>query len=103
MSEHERLGHVVANKVCEACNLGKKTRPTSKNEIQRTNNFLEELSVDPMGPITPISLGGSRYVGVIVDSATRFTWVTHLESKRGAVKAIVEIIIQAESQHESCV
>lgn len=54
-----------------------------------------------MGPITPVSLGGARYVLVVVDSATRYVWVSSLESKRGAVEAIIEMVKQAESQHEA--
>ncbi|MBW0545089.1 hypothetical protein O181_084804, partial [Austropuccinia psidii MF-1] len=51
-----------------------------------------------MGPITPTSIGGSNFVLVVVDTATRFSWVVFLKSKDKAKEKMVEIINKAENR-----
>lgn len=92
VSDHERLGHPGRSNGCKPCMEGKMARPTFKHHIVRTENHLEEISVDLMGPITPESLGGARYVLVVVDSATRFVWTSFLPSKDQALERIKQII-----------
>lgn len=92
VSNHERLGHPGRSNGCKPCMVGKMARPTFKNHIEQTENILEEISVDLMGPITPDSLGGSKYILVMVDSATRFVWTSFLSSKDQALEHIQRII-----------
>jgi hypothetical protein len=46
-----------------------------------TDRPLELLHMDLFGPITYISIGGSKYCLVIVDDYSRFTWVFFLKEK----------------------
>ena len=46
-----------------------------------TSRPLELVHLDLMGPIRTESLGGKRYIMVLVDDFTRYTWVILLKSK----------------------
>ncbi|MBW0513120.1 hypothetical protein O181_052835 [Austropuccinia psidii MF-1] len=67
--KHECLSHSGTEKGCEACHLGKETRSQFKNK-----NECNTDPIDLMGPITPTSLGGSKYVLVAVDTGSCFSW-----------------------------
>ena len=46
-----------------------------------TSRCLELLHVDLMGPAGTESLGGKRYITVIVDDFSRYTWVEFFREK----------------------
>ncbi|MBW0467784.1 hypothetical protein O181_007499, partial [Austropuccinia psidii MF-1] len=96
ISEHKRLGHTGKSNNCEACKAGKSTRIAFNGNIKRPDTQLEEISIDLMGPITPKYLGGARYILVVVDSYTRYSWVRILKSKEDAKHKLAKIITQAE-------
>ena len=101
---HKRLGHVSLSflnklvtkdlvvglpsikfnddKVCDAYARGKQVRSSfkSKNYVSTTRP-LEMLHVDLGGPMKITSRGGKRYVLMIVDDYSRFTWTLFLASK----------------------
>ena len=64
------------DQICKACQLSKQTKISFqlKNEVS-TSKPLELLHMDLFGPSEILSLGGKRYVFVIVDDYSRFTWV----------------------------
>jgi len=70
------------DKVCDACAIGKQVRTSfkSKNCVS-TSRPLELLHVDLCGPMRVPSRGGKRYMLVIVDDYSRFTWTLFLTSK----------------------
>ncbi|MBW0463584.1 hypothetical protein O181_003299 [Austropuccinia psidii MF-1] len=53
-----------------------------------------------MGPITPTSLGGSKYVLVEIDTRSRFSWVRMLKEKSEAKEEVLKIIRQLENRFE---
>jgi hypothetical protein len=74
--------HFEKDRVYSACQAGKQvgTHHPHKN-IMTTDMSLELLHIDLFGPITYISIGGSKYCFVIVDDYSRFTWVFFLQEK----------------------
>ena len=70
------------NTICASCQKGKQHRSSfkSKNEIS-TKRPLELIHIDLFGPIDVSSLGGKKYVLVIVDDFSRFTWTIFLAHK----------------------
>ena len=52
-----------------------------KVNVIATSRCLELLHVDLMGPTRTESLGGKRYIMVIVDDFSRYTWVEFLREK----------------------
>ena len=53
-----------------------------------TSRPLELLHLDLIGPTRIESLGGKRYIMVVVDDFTRYTWVILLRSKSDAPENI---------------
>ena len=58
----------VKKTICGACQMGKQTKAShQKVNVIATSRCLELLHVDLMGPTRNESLGGKRYIMVIVD------------------------------------
>ena len=55
-------------------------------KVVSTTRPLELLHMDLCGPMRTASHGGKRYMFVIIDDFSRFTWVIFLVSKAGAFK-----------------
>jgi transposase InsO family protein len=71
--------------VCGPCQLGKQTRAAHKKNLGiLTSRNLELLHMDLMGPTRTASLGGRKYILVIVDDFSRYTWVLLLREKSDA-------------------
>ena len=51
-----------------------------------------------MGPIRTKSLGGKRYIIVVVDDFTRYTWVILLRSKSNALEHIEALCIRLQNE-----
>jgi len=107
---HQRLGHLnffnmlkIAGKdivkdlpkmektgtgICGSCQLGKQTQAAHKKTsgIQTSRN-LELLHMELMGPTRTASLGGKRYILVIVDDFSRYTWAIPIREKSDAFDA----------------
>ncbi|KAA0067050.1 gag-pol polyprotein [Cucumis melo var. makuwa] len=74
---------VNGNFYCGDCQIGKKTRSTHKSLKEcYTNRVLELLHMDLMGPMQTESLGGKRYVLVVVDDYSRYTWKWDVRSEQ---------------------
>jgi hypothetical protein len=74
--------------ICGSCQLGKQTRAAHKKTsgIQTSRN-LELLHMDLMGPTRTASLGEKRYILVIVDDFSRYTWAIPIREKYDAFDA----------------
>jgi hypothetical protein len=71
--------------VCGACQLGKQTRAAHKKTSGiHTSKNLELLHMDLMGPTRTANLGGKRYILVIVDDFSRYTWAIPIREKSDA-------------------
>nr|GEU48378.1 hypothetical protein [Tanacetum cinerariifolium] len=68
--------------LCYACAMGKSKKKSHKPESEDTNQEkLYFLHMDLCGPICVESVNGKKYILVIVDDYSRFTWVKCLRSK----------------------
>ena len=69
----------VTNVVCGPCQLGKQTKAQHHATLTTTTpRPLELLHVDLMGKTRIESLGGKKYIMVVIDDFTKFTWVVLL-------------------------
>ena len=97
---HKRLGHVneeylkkelnssdIGKFSCDTCLKNKSTRIISRNQPVRSKRPLEKIHSDLAGPITPISLGGNKYVITFTDEYSRFSWVFLKNVKSGCLDA----------------
>ncbi|GJT63398.1 retrovirus-related pol polyprotein from transposon TNT 1-94 [Tanacetum coccineum] len=65
-----------------ACQLGKSKKHTHKPKTENTNlEVLNTLHMDLCGPMRVQTINGKKYILVIVDDYSRFTWVKFLRSK----------------------
>ena len=53
-----------------------------------------------MGPITPESIGGNRFVLVVVDNYSGYTWCRPIKGKDMAFKNLIDIIRQGQNLTE---
>nr|GEZ68600.1 ribonuclease H-like domain-containing protein [Tanacetum cinerariifolium] len=61
--------------LCSACAMGKSTRKTHKLKFEDTNQEkLYLLHMDLCGPMRVESVNGKKYILVIVDDYSQFTW-----------------------------
>nr|GFA27936.1 retrovirus-related Pol polyprotein from transposon TNT 1-94 [Tanacetum cinerariifolium] len=76
--------------LCSACAMGKSKKKPHKPKSEDTNqekNYL--LHMDLCGPIRVSSVNGKKYILIIVNDYSRFTWVNCLRSKDEALDFII--------------
>ncbi|XP_049381315.1 uncharacterized protein LOC125845854 [Solanum stenotomum] len=91
------------NKVCDACVKGKQTRSSFKPKKQMSSSrALELIHMDLCGHVKIQSKGGKKYILVIVDGYSRFTWTMFLKSKCEMVDVLMIFIkmIQTELNYK---
>ena len=67
-------------------------------QTSATSRPLDLLHLDLMGPTRTESLGGKRYIMVVVDDFTRYAWVILLRSKSDAPKHIEALCIRLQNE-----
>nr|GEZ94284.1 retrovirus-related Pol polyprotein from transposon TNT 1-94 [Tanacetum cinerariifolium] len=79
--------------LCSACAIGKSTKKTHKPKSEDTNQEkLYLLHMDLCGPMRVESVNGKKYILVIVDDYSRFTWVKFLRSKDETPNFIIKFL-----------
>ncbi|GKE08650.1 retrovirus-related pol polyprotein from transposon TNT 1-94 [Tanacetum coccineum] len=79
--------------LCSACSLGKSKKHSHKPKSEDTNQEkLYLLHMDLCGPMRVESINGKKYILVIVDDYSRFTWVKFLRSKDEAPEFIIKFL-----------
>ncbi|GJS88708.1 retrovirus-related pol polyprotein from transposon TNT 1-94 [Tanacetum coccineum] len=79
--------------LCSACALGKSSKKPHKPKSEDTNQEkLYLLHMDLCGPMRVASVSGKKYILVIVDDYSRFTWVKCLRSKDEAPVFIINFL-----------
>ena len=104
VSKHESVLGIpklsrISNVVCGPCQLGKQTK--AKHPSTQTSTIsrpLELLHLDLMGSTRTESLGGKRYIIVVVDDFTRYTWVILLRSKSDAPEHIEALCTRLQNE-----
>nr|GFA08988.1 hypothetical protein [Tanacetum cinerariifolium] len=83
--------------LCSACAMGKSTKKSHKPKSEDTNQEkLYLLHMDLCGPMHVESVNGKKYILVIVDDYSRFTWVKFLQSVNG--KKYILVIVDDYSR-----
>ncbi|GJZ31041.1 retrovirus-related pol polyprotein from transposon TNT 1-94 [Tanacetum coccineum] len=79
--------------LCSTCVLGKIKKSSHQSKAEDTNQEkLYLLHMDLCGPMHVESINGKKYILVIVDDYSGFTWVKFLRSKDEAPDAIIKCI-----------
>ncbi|GJR52733.1 retrovirus-related pol polyprotein from transposon TNT 1-94 [Tanacetum coccineum] len=79
--------------LCSTCSLGKSKKSSHQPKAKDTNQEkLYHLHMDLCCPMRVESINEKKYILVIVDDYSRFTWVKFLRSKDEDPKAIIKCI-----------
>ncbi|GJR97891.1 integrase, catalytic region, zinc finger, CCHC-type containing protein [Tanacetum coccineum] len=86
--------------LCSACALGKSKKSSHQPMTKDTNQeTLYLLYMDLCGPMRMESINEKKYILVIVDDYSRFTWVKFMRSKEEALDAIIKCIKNIKECH----
>ncbi|GJT40290.1 retrovirus-related pol polyprotein from transposon TNT 1-94 [Tanacetum coccineum] len=90
--------------LCSACALGKSKKSSHQPKAEDTNQEkLYLLHMDLCGPMRVASINGKRYILVIVDDYSRFTWVRFLKTKDEAPATLREWYENVGITHQTSV
>nr|GFC25171.1 retrovirus-related Pol polyprotein from transposon TNT 1-94 [Tanacetum cinerariifolium] len=79
--------------LCPSCEQGKSKRASHlPKPVPNSRHRLHLLHMDLCGPMRIASINGKRYILVIVDDYSRYTWVHFLRSKDEAPAAIITFL-----------
>ncbi|GJW17309.1 retrovirus-related pol polyprotein from transposon TNT 1-94 [Tanacetum coccineum] len=79
--------------LCSTCAMGKSKKKPHKPKSEDTNQEkLYLLHMDLCGPMRVASVNGKKYILVIVDDYSQFTWVKFLRSKDEASDFIIKFL-----------
>nr|GFA97212.1 retrovirus-related Pol polyprotein from transposon TNT 1-94 [Tanacetum cinerariifolium] len=79
--------------LCPSCEQGKSKRASHPSKpVPNSRQRLHHLHMDLCGPMRIASINGKRYVLVIVDDYSRYTWVHFLRSKDEAPEVIIKFM-----------
>lgn len=118
---HQRLGHINVHDlyklskhevvrglpkigkpetfVCGPCQMGKQTKePHKRVKDIGTSRTLELIHLDLVGPVQTLSIGGKKYILVMVDDFSRYTWVSFLKDKSETFHHFVKIVKLLKSE-----
>src|ERR1035438_2039342 len=92
------------NKVCEACMYGKQARLPFEDSSS-THELMELVHSDICGPISTVSLGGTRDIITFIDHFSRYPMCYFLEKKDGqaSLDAFKKYKAWAENQTGRCI
>nr|GFA86812.1 retrovirus-related Pol polyprotein from transposon TNT 1-94 [Tanacetum cinerariifolium] len=72
----------VKDQLCASCELSKEKRSSFKSKaVSSSKGRLNLLHMDLCGPMRVASINGKKYILVIVDDYSRYTWTLFLRSK----------------------
>ncbi|GJX55112.1 retrovirus-related pol polyprotein from transposon TNT 1-94 [Tanacetum coccineum] len=83
--------------LCFVCQLGKSKKHTYTPKAENTNlKVLHTLHRDLCGPIRVQTINGKKYILVIVDDYSRFTWVKFLRWKDETTEIVINFLKQIQ-------
>jgi len=92
---------ITEGSICGECQVGKQTRMSHPRlEHQGTSKVLELLHIDLMGPMQVANIGGKRYILVVVDDFSRFTWVNFIRENSDTFESFKELCILLQREKD---
>nr|GEZ15152.1 retrovirus-related Pol polyprotein from transposon TNT 1-94 [Tanacetum cinerariifolium] len=83
----------VKDHLCSSCELGKAKRKSFHSKLTLSSKRrLQHLHMDLCGPMHVASINGKRYVLVIVDDYSRYTWTHFLRSKDETPEVLIDFL-----------
>ncbi|GJZ35332.1 retrovirus-related pol polyprotein from transposon TNT 1-94 [Tanacetum coccineum] len=83
--------------LCSSCQLGKSQKYSHKPKLENTNlEVLNTLHMELCGPMRVQTINGKKYIFVIVDDYSRFTWVKFLRCKDETLEFVIKFLKQIQ-------
>nr|GEZ76332.1 retrovirus-related Pol polyprotein from transposon TNT 1-94 [Tanacetum cinerariifolium] len=83
----------IKDHLCSSCELGKAKRKSFHTKLTSSSKrWLQLLYMDLYGPMRVASINGKRYVLVIVDDYSRYTWTYFLRSKDETPEVLIDFL-----------
>nr|GEV17552.1 retrovirus-related Pol polyprotein from transposon TNT 1-94 [Tanacetum cinerariifolium] len=83
----------VKDHLCSSCELGKAKQKSFHTKLTPSSKrWLKLLHMDLCGPMRVACINGKRYVLVIVDDYSRYTWTYFLRSKDETPKVLIDFL-----------
>nr|GEW57874.1 retrovirus-related Pol polyprotein from transposon TNT 1-94 [Tanacetum cinerariifolium] len=83
----------IKDHLCSSCELGKAKRKSFHIKITPSlKRRLQLLHIDLCGPMREASINGKRYILVIVDDYSRYTWTHFLRSKDETPEVLIDFL-----------
>nr|GEU66776.1 hypothetical protein [Tanacetum cinerariifolium] len=93
----------VKDHLCSSCELRKAKRKSFQTKTTPSSKrWLQLLHMDLCGPMRVASINGKRYVLVIVDDYSRYTWTHFLRSNDETPEVLVDFLRLAEAIATAC-
>nr|GEU72554.1 integrase, catalytic region, zinc finger, CCHC-type, peptidase aspartic, catalytic [Tanacetum cinerariifolium] len=88
--------------ICSASQLGKIKKHTHKPKTKNTNlEVLNTLHMDLYGPMRVRTINEKKYILVIVDDYSLFTWVKFLRSKDETPEVVIKFLQQIQTPQQN--
>ena len=88
------------NKICEYCAIAKIKQSNIKKKGTTVTNYPGERLFIDISSVNSTSLGGSKYLNLIVDHYTNFKWPVFLKEKSDLTKKMIPIIKWLEANNK---
>ncbi|GJV40291.1 retrovirus-related pol polyprotein from transposon TNT 1-94 [Tanacetum coccineum] len=83
----------VKDQLCSSCELGKAKKSSFKTKTAPSSKgWLHLLHMDLCGPMRVESINGKKYILVIVDDYSQYTWTYFLRSKDETPKVLIDFL-----------
>nr|GEV67882.1 hypothetical protein [Tanacetum cinerariifolium] len=94
----------VKDQLCSSCELSKAKRSSFKSKaVPSSKGRLNLLPMDLCGPIRVASINGKKYILVIVDDYSRYTWTLFLRSKDETPEVLKEFLTMIQRNLQALV
>nr|GFA06388.1 retrovirus-related Pol polyprotein from transposon TNT 1-94 [Tanacetum cinerariifolium] len=95
---------LVKDQLCSSCELSKSKRSSFKSKaVLNSKGRLNLLHMDYCGPMRVASINGKKYILVIVDDHSRYTWTLFLCSKDETPEVLKEFLTMIQRNLQASV
>nr|GEU32034.1 hypothetical protein [Tanacetum cinerariifolium] len=94
----------VKDQLCSSCELSKEKRSLFKSKVVPSlKGRLNLLHMDLCGPMRVASINGKKYILVIVDDYSRYTWTLFIRSKDETPEVLKEFLLMIQRNIQASV
>ncbi|GJW02756.1 retrovirus-related pol polyprotein from transposon TNT 1-94 [Tanacetum coccineum] len=87
----------VKDQLCSSCEVSKAKRSSFKSKtVPSSKGRLNLLHMDLCGPMRVASINGKKYILVIVDDYSRYTWILFLRSKDETPEVLKDFLMMIQ-------